>query len=129
MDNIKINNAKSTNIKIERFGKSIELCKILGFSETIALLELLSESPKQFKDISICMKLSHPSLSRRLNMLQELNIIKKEPFRSKSRDTHIYNLTIRGEKLMKFISSYEKEIKLPLAQQKIIEEKIKVKII
>ena len=109
--------------KICPFNKSIELCKILGLNETVILLDLLNESSKQFKDLAASLELSPPSLSRRLNMLQQLDIIKKEPFRSKSRDTHIYNLTLRGEQLIKFIHSYEKEIQLPLEQQKIINVK------
>jgi len=32
-----------------------------------------------------------------------------------------YNFTTRGELLMNFLKDYEKEIKLPLSQQKIIE--------
>ena len=107
--------------KVYPFGKSMELCKLLGFNDTITLLDLLTESPKQFKDLATSLNLSQPSLARRLTMLQTLNIIKKEPFRVKSRDTHTYNITIRGERLIKFIYSYEKEIKLPSSQQKIIE--------
>ena len=91
--------------KIYPFGKSIELCKLLGFNDTIALLDLLNESPKQFKDLATSLDLSQPSLSRRLTMLQTLNIIKKEPFRFKSRDTHTYNITLRGERLIKFMSA------------------------
>ena len=120
MEDIK-NKEETVNItKIYTYGKSMELGKILGFNDTITLLNLLDESPKQYKDIAPNLSLSQPTLSRRLFILQNLNIIKKEPIRSKSRKTHTYNLTLRGEKLMRFINDYEKEITLPSEQQKII---------
>jgi hypothetical protein len=53
-------------------------------------------------------------------MLQNLNIIKKQPIRSKRRGTHVYGLTIRGEIFIKNFQDYEKEIILPSEQQKII---------
>ena len=121
MEDIKNTDKFDIETKIHLYGKSMELGKILGLNDTIALLNLLNESPKRYKDIAPNISLSQPSLSRRLLMLQNLNIIKKEPIRSKSRKTHVYNLTIRGEKLMRFINSYEKEITLPSEQQKIIE--------
>jgi len=63
--------------KVYPFGKSMELCKLLGFNDTITLLDILNESPKQFKDLAASLNLSQPSLARRLTMLQTLNIIKK----------------------------------------------------
>ena len=50
-------------------------------------------------------------------MLKTLNVVETKPIKSKRRKTHLYDLTDRGVELMKFINSYEKEIKLPLSQQ------------
>lgn len=121
MNEIKNYEQKPIETILHPYGKSKELGKILGFDDTINLLILLDESPKQYKDIAPFLTLSQPSSSRRLIMLQNLNIIKKEPYRSNRRETHTYNLTTRGEQLISFIKSYEKEIKLPLSQQKIIK--------
>ena len=54
-------------------------------------------------------------------MLQNLDIIKKKPITSKRRETHVYDFTLRGIELMKFITSYEKTMTLPASQQKVIE--------
>ena len=56
-------------------------------------------------------------------MLQTLDIVKKRPIRSKKRETHEYDLTLRGIELMKFIGSYEKEMKISISQQKLINNK------
>jgi DNA-binding HxlR family transcriptional regulator len=122
MREIKNNLNASEVSKSKLFGKSMELGKNLGLDDTIYLLSLLEDSPRMHKDIASKLSLSQPSLSRRLKILQALNIIKKEPFRSKRRETHTYNLTIRGERLIKFINSYEDEITLPSSQLKIIKD-------
>jgi len=111
----------SVDSKISYFGKTKELGKIIGQDGTIELLNLLDERPHQYKDLEVSLELSHTSLLRRLTILQNLDIIKKNPIKSKRRETHEYGLTIRGVELIKFINAYEKEIKLPLSQQKIVE--------
>ena len=93
------------SIKICSYTNSMELGRLLGLNETINMLNMIRESPKQYKDIISNVTISDPSLSRRLNMLQCLNIIKKERIRSNGRKTHSYNLTLQGEKVMKFICS------------------------
>lgn len=110
---------ETKNIKITLFGKTKELGRLLGLEGTTELLQLLDERPCQYKDIEAALELSHTSLLRRLNILQNLDIIKKNPIRSKRRETHEYGITIRGIELIKFINSYEKEIKLSYSQQKI----------
>ena len=120
MDN-SISQKVSIGTKIPLFGKTKELGRILGLECTTELLNLLDERPHQYKDIEAALELSHTSLLRRLNILQTLDIIKKNPIRSKRRETHEYDLTIRGMELIKFINAYEKEVKLPISQQKIIE--------
>lgn len=107
--------------KITAYTKTKELGKILGKRGTIDILHLLEERPKKYTELETSIELSHTSLLRRLTMLQALDIIKKRPIRSKKRETHEYDLTLKGIELMKFITSYEKEVKLPLSQQKIIE--------
>ena len=109
----------SIDTKIPLFGKTKELGRIIGLDGTTELLNLLDERPRQYKDLESSLELSHTSLLRRLNILQTLDIIKKNPIRSKRRETHEYDLTIRGVELIKFINSYEKELKLPLSQRKI----------
>jgi len=98
----------------------MELGNLLGQKGTIEILQLLEERPKKYTEIEKALNLSHASLLRRLTILQTLDIIKKCQIRSRRRETHEYGLTIRGVELMKFINSYEKEVKLPLSQKKII---------
>ena len=119
--NDKNNTKSSRNIITHPYGKSQELNRIVGLEGTLKLLYLLEEAPRRYKDLYIALEnLSQTSLSRRLKKLQTLNIIKQKPIRSKRRDTHEYIFTSRGEQLMKFFQDYEKEIQLPLEQQKII---------
>jgi len=106
-------------IKIGIFNKTKELGKILGLDGTLELLNLLDQHPLRYKDLESLLNFSHASLLRRLEMLQELGIIKKSPIRSNRRETHEYVLTSRGIDLMKFIISYEKEVNLPIIQRKI----------
>jgi len=103
--------------------KSKKLGRILGLDGTFEILCMLNEKPRQYKDLDAHIHFSQTSLSRRLNILQSLDIIKKRPIWLKKRKTHEYTLTIRGAELMKFILSYEKEMKLLLEQQKIINKK------
>jgi len=109
--------------RLYRCNKTMELGNLLGQRGTIEILQLLEERPKKYTEIEKTLNLPHTSLLRRLIILQTLDIIKKLPIKSKRRETHEYGLTIRGNELMKFIYSYEKEIKLPLSQQKIVETK------
>ena len=118
MNNKSNRNSRSTLV-LKVFGKSKELGRILGLDGTIEILTTLDEHPRQYKDLNTSIQFSQTSLSRRLNLLQSLDIIKKQPIRSKRRETHEYTLTIRGAELMKFLHSYEKEMKLPPIQQKI----------
>ena len=121
--NNKITRNSRSNIIIKVYGKSKELGRLLGLDGTIEILTLLDEHPRQYKDLSIHIDFSQTSLSRRLHLLQSLDIIKKQPIRSKRRETHEYTLTIRGAELMKFMHSYEKDMKLPFVQQKITPQK------
>jgi DNA-binding HxlR family transcriptional regulator len=105
----KINSHKSV---VTLFGKSKELGRILGLKGTLELLLLLDEKPRQYKDLNASVDFSHTSLSRRLNILQTLHLIKKQSIRSKRRIITRYTLTIRGAELMRFLLSYEKELKL-----------------
>lgn len=114
---------KSEVHKIQYYGKTKELTHLLGLDETAFILHLIDEGPKQYSYIETTVGLSHTTVLRRLEALQELGILKKQPIRSKRRKTHVYDFTIRGDKLMTFIKDYEKEITLPLEQQKIIESK------
>ncbi len=116
-------NTKTSKISITHpYGKSQELSHVVGSKGTMKILYLIEETPKRYKDLDNKVKeLSQTSISRRIERLQTLNIIKQKPSRSKRRDIHEYILTNRGELLMKFFQDYEKEIKLPSEQQKIIE--------
>jgi len=107
--------------EITPYDKSQELGRLLGKKRTMDILQSLEERPKKYTELEISIKLSHASLLRRLTMLQTLDIVKKRPIRSKRRETHEYDLTLRGIELMKFIDNYEKSISLPPSQQKVIE--------
>jgi DNA-binding HxlR family transcriptional regulator len=120
--NIDVNTKKSKSIISHPYGKSEELSHVIGLKGTMKILYLIEEDPRRYKELNKELKiLSQTSLSRRLERLQALNIIKQKPARSERRDIHEYILTSRGELLMKFFQDYEKEIKIPLSQQKVIE--------
>jgi DNA-binding HxlR family transcriptional regulator len=113
-------NTKSKQVKADiSFGRSKEFGRLLGLDGTIELLQLIENKPRQYKEIESINELSHTTLLRRLTILQNLNIIKKQPIRSKKRGTHVYELTSRGEIFIKNFQDYEKEIILPIEQQKI----------
>ena len=113
---------KSKQVKATiSFGKSKELGRLLGLDGTFELLHLIENKPRQYKEIEAIIELSHTTLLRRLTILQNLNIIKKQPIRSKKRGTHVYELTTRGEIFIKNFQDYEKEIFIPFSQQTIIE--------
>ena len=114
------NNKNSKVIKICPYGKCKELGRTLGKDGTLELLYLLEEEPRRYKDLDKTLEkqLSQSSLSRRLKILQNLNIIKQHPKRSERRETHVYDFTLRGERLMTFLKDYEKEIKLPSEKQR-----------
>ena len=117
----KISNGEIETIKISIYEKSKQLGKIIGFDGTTELLDILDKRPRQYKELEASIDLPHTTLERQLNLLQTFHIIKKKPITSERRETHAYNLTRMGLELMKFIKLYEKEIKLPLEQQKIPE--------
>jgi DNA-binding HxlR family transcriptional regulator len=107
--------------KISTCIKTMELGNLLGQKGTIEILHLLEERPKKYTELETTLNLSHTSLLRRLTLLQTLDMVKKQPIRSKRRETHEYDLTLRGNELMKFINLYEKTIILPKTQQRVIE--------
>lgn len=111
-------------IKLNTFGKTTELGKIIGSDGTIQMLSLLSEQPRQYKDIEAYIELPKTTLVRRINSLQQLKIIKKDPFIAKGRKTHLYSLTKIGSELMRFTHVYERSVTLPSSQQKIIGFKL-----
>jgi DNA-binding HxlR family transcriptional regulator len=102
-------------------GKSKEFGNLIGLDGTLELLIFIEKNPRRYSDIESFSELSHASILRRLNKLQMLNIIKKQPIRSNRRGTHQYELTIRGEIFMKIFRDFDQEIKLPISQQKILE--------
>jgi len=108
-------------IKITAFGKSAELSQIIGFKGTIPMLDLVDEKPRQYKDIEENVEIPKTTLLRRINSLQMLNIIKKDPIIVNGRKTHLYSLTHMGSELMRFIHLYERTMIVPSPQQKIIE--------
>lgn len=112
---------RDEKIKITTFQKSKELGKILGLDGTMEILHLLDEGPCQHKEIDGEQFIPTSTLTRRLKELQSVDIIKKNPITSNRRDTHQYDLTNSGIELMKFIHKYEKIMKLPIEQQKIIK--------
>jgi len=114
-----------SNQVLNLFKKSKELGRILGLDGTFEILYMLYEKPRQYKELDANIDFSQTSLSRRLNHLKSLDIIKKQPIRSKRRQTHAYTLTIRGVGLMRFIVSYEKEMILHLRTIKTIDGKKK----
>jgi len=112
-------------LKISAYGKTTELGKIIGSEGTTHMLSLLSEQPMQYKDIEASIELPKTTLVRRINSLQQLKIIKKDPFIAKGRKTHLYSLTKIGSELMRFTHVYERTVTLPSSQQKIIDVEIK----
>lgn len=116
-----IHELRDGKFKITTFQKSKELGKIIGLDGTTEILTLLDQGPCQHKEIDGEQFIPTSTLTRRLKELQAADIIKKNPITSNRRDTHQYNLTHSGIELMKFIHKYEKIIKMPVEQKKIVE--------
>jgi DNA-binding HxlR family transcriptional regulator len=110
-------------IKINAYNKTQELGKIIGFDETVTILNLIEERPRQYKEFEELKILPKTTLVRRLTTLQNLGVIQKQSIFSNRRETHVYNLTKQGIEFMKFHKFYEKEMKIPDAVR--IEEKNK----
>jgi DNA-binding HxlR family transcriptional regulator len=108
-------------LKIRKFDKTKELGKIIGLEGTSEILSLLDDQPLQYKDLDAEKIIPPATLNRRLKELQSIHLVKKMPITSNRRETHQYNLTLNGIELMKFIHKYEKIVKLPDSQQKIIK--------
>jgi len=121
---IEKDDSDSKAIKIQTYLKTTELGRIVGKKGTVKLLCMLDQFPCQYKELN-CDELPSTTLNNRLKELQSVDIIKKTPITSNRRETHHYGLTLSGVELMKFIQKYEKIMKLPIEQQKIInvEEK------
>lgn len=104
------------------YGKTEELCRVLGSKYTFTMLFMLEEKACRFKDFDTALdNFSQSSLSRRLKKLQILDFIKQKPNRSKRRDIEEYVLTLRGEKFMRYFLDYEKELSLPKEQSTLIK--------
>jgi len=109
------------SVKIHLYEKTKQLGRTLSHEGVTEILLALNERPKQYKELTIETGLSNSTFERAIKELQAIHIIKKNPITSNNRETHQYDLTPNGLQMMKFIKSYEKEIKLPLEQQKIVE--------
>jgi DNA-binding HxlR family transcriptional regulator len=108
-------------VKIHLYGKTKQLGRTLSHEGVTDILHALKERPKKYKELTLETDLPNSTLERVIKELLGLHIIKKNPITSENRDTHQYDLTPNGLQLMKFIKSYEKEITLPLEQQRIID--------
>ena len=117
---IKKDGQERHKITIKSYQKTCELGRIIGKKGTMEILTKIDENPCQYKELD-CDGIASTTLNLRLNELLRLNIIKKIPITSNRRETHQYNLTLSGVELMKFIHKYEKIIKMPIEQQKIVE--------
>jgi DNA-binding HxlR family transcriptional regulator len=122
-----MNNKNYYSMKVNLYEKTKQLGRTLSHEGVTDILHALNERPKQYKELTAETRLSNATFERAIKELLAINIIKKNPITSNNRETHQYDLTPNGLQMMKFVKSYEKEIKLPLEQQKIIEiEKNKI---
>ena len=117
------NSSSLVSIKIHLYEKTKQLGRTLSHTGVTNILYALNERPKQYKELTEETGLPNSTLERAIKELLAIHIIKKNLITSENRETHQYDLTPNGLQMMKFVKSYEKEIKLPLEQQKIIEIK------
>jgi DNA-binding HxlR family transcriptional regulator len=111
----------SSTLKVSVFGETKELGRILSHEGNCDILKCLIERPKRYKEIFTETNISNTTLERGVRGLLAAQIVKKMPITSENRETHQYQFTSIGKELMRFITNYEKIIKLPDAQQKIVE--------
>ena len=113
-------------INIGVLANTKQLCRVLSHKGPLEILYALQERPKQFKELFAELNLASSTFEDALTDLYNSTfVIKKNPITSKNRETHQYALTQSGKELMKFIQTYEKIIKIPQSQQKIINNNIK----
>ena len=118
---MKSNDGGSKTIRISFYGNTKELGRILNHYGVTNIIYSINEGPKRYKEISAETELPNSTLERCLKELEIIQIIKKTPIASKNRETHQYHFTPIGKEFLKFITSFEKIIRLPESQQKIIK--------
>ena len=108
-------------IKISYYNNTRELGRVLSHNGVTAILYVINEGPKQYKDIKKETKLPNSTLEDCLNGLKAIKIIDTRKISSNNRDTHQYHFTPIGKELLRFIKTYERTIKIPESQQQIIQ--------
>jgi len=112
----------SSAVRIDVFGNTKQLARVLSHKGTIEILNALQERPKQYKELNAELNLPSTTFENALRELHKsTHVIKKSQITSNNRETHQYALSQSGKELMKFINIYERIVTLPSSQQKIIE--------
>lgn len=109
-------------IKIDIFGNSTELGRLLGTQGTIHMLTMISEKPMQYTDIVNSVNIPKSTLVSHLNSLYNLKIVQKDDFFSKGRKTHLYSITKIGADMLKFFQNFERITSMHPTQQKLVEK-------
>lgn len=107
--------------KIRPFGNTIELGRTIGFEGTMEILSFLFNGSKRYRDIEANVEIKKTTLVRQLKRLQALKIIETHEIFAEGRKTHEYAITQNGKDLLRFSNEYEKRMRIPLEQQKIID--------
>jgi DNA-binding HxlR family transcriptional regulator len=107
--------------KILPYNNTIELGRAIGFEGTMEILSFLFSGSKRYRDIEASIEIKKTTLVRQLKRLQALKIIETHEIFAEGRKTHEYAITQNGKDLLRFSKEYEKRMRIPLEQQKIIE--------
>jgi|GEM_PF-5266640 len=107
--------------KIRPYSNIIELGRTIGFEGTMEILSFLFNGSKRYRDIEANIEVKKTTLVRQLKKLQALKIIETHEIFAEGRKTHEYAITQNGKDLLRFSNEYEKRMRIPVEQQKIIE--------
>jgi DNA-binding HxlR family transcriptional regulator len=85
------------------------------------ILSLLYNGSKRYRDFDAVKEIKTTTLVRQLKRLRALKLIEMHDIFAEGRKTHEYAITQNGKDLLRFSKEYEKRMRIPLEQQKIIE--------
>ncbi len=93
--------------QVELYQTIKEIGNILSQDTAIDIIFHLSNEPMRYKELKKLLNASDATLSRRLEKLQEYNIIESLPVVFGKKQTHEYTITELGQELIRFFRNYE----------------------
>lgn len=106
-DKQQITTTQTKPYQVELYQTIREIGNILSQDFTIDIVFHLSNEPMRYKKLKKLLKSSDATLSRRLDKLQEYNIIESLPVVYGKKQSHEYTITELGQELIKFFRNYE----------------------